>query len=219
MAGDYIPHADEAFLEWSKNLVTYTAAHLTDFSVNQTALTPIQALVTTYEMAYTTAANPNRGKVDVMAKNQARDALKAALRVFIKAYLTYNPLVSSTDKEHMVLPLHDRAHSPVPPPSTIPEAELDSSVIRRVTVHFKDSGSSKRGKPKGVHGIELRWALLDAPPAAVTDLTNSAFDTATPYTFTFNETERGKGLYLCPRWENNKGEKGPWGEIVKAIVP
>jgi type II restriction/modification system DNA methylase subunit YeeA len=50
-------------------------------------------------------------------------------------------------------------------------------------------------------------------------LTKSAFDTASPYTFKFDEADRGKALYICPCWENNKGEKGPYGEIYKAIVP
>ncbi|MDR2516217.1 MAG: hypothetical protein LBC88_02415 [Spirochaetaceae bacterium] len=136
-----------------------------------------------------------------------------------KAYVAYNPAVTDADKERMGLPLHDTTRTSVPPPSTIPELELDSSILRQVIVHFRDAGSGSRGKPPGVHGIELRWSLRASPPASVEDLANSAFDTATPYTFRFDEPERGKALYLCPRWENNKGEKGPWGEIVKAIVP
>ncbi|GHT70624.1 hypothetical protein FACS1894110_22430 [Spirochaetia bacterium] len=219
MAGDFIPHADGAFLEWSKTLVTYAAAHLTAFKVETAALTPIQTLLTAYQTAYDKAEDPNRGKVDVLEKNETRDALKAALRTFIKAYLIYNPDVTDADRENMGLPLHDGTRTPVPPPSTIPEIELDSSIIRQVSVHFKDSGSEKRGKPAHVHGVELRWALLDNPPSSVEDLTKSAFDTASPYTFTFDEAERGKALYICPRWENNKGDKGPLGEIVKAIIP
>ena len=219
MANDYIPQSDGAFLEWAKTLTAYAAAHVTAFNVPQDAFTPIQAQCTAYESAYNTAQDPNRGKVDVLNKNEARDALKAALRTFIKAYLSYNPVVTDADRERMGLPLHDSTRSPIPPPSTIPELELDSSIIRQVMVHFKDAGSEKRGKPRGVHGIELRWSLLETPPASVEELKNSAFDTATPYTFRFDETERGKALYICPRWENNKGEKGPWGEIVKAIVP
>jgi hypothetical protein len=219
MAGDFIPHADGAFLEWAKTLVAYAEAHLTAFKVEQAALTPVQTLFTTYQTAYTAAEDPNRGKVDVLAKNEARDALKSAIRTFVKAYLTYNPAVSDTDKESMGLPLHDTTRTPVPPPSTIPEVELDSSIIRQITVHFKDNGSDKHGKPQGVHGIELRWSFLETAPNSVGDLKNSAFDTATSYTFAFDETDRGKALYICPRWENNKGEKGPWGEIVKAIIP
>jgi hypothetical protein len=219
MANDYIPQSDGAFLEWAKTLIGYASAKLMVFNIPAEALTPIQAQLTAYETAFTTAQNPNRGKVDVLNKNEARDALKSALRAFVKAYLSYNPAVTDADKESMGLPLHDTTRSPVPPPSSIPELELDSSIIRQIIVHFKDNGSEKRSKPHGVHGIELRWSLLETSPASVEELKNSAFDTATPYTFSFDETDRGKAIYICPRWENNKGEKGPWGEIVKAIVP
>jgi hypothetical protein len=219
MAGDFIPHADGAFLEWAKTLATYAAVHVSAFKLDEGALTAVQTQLTAYETAFEAAQNPNRGKVDVLNKNETKAALESGLRTFIKAYLTYNPAVTDADKESMGLPLHDTTRTPIPVPTAIPELELDSSIIRQVTVIFKDTGSDKRGKPQGVHGIELRWSLLDAAPASVEDIKNSAFDTASPYTFTFDETDRGKALYICPRWENNKGDKGPWGEIVKAIVP
>jgi hypothetical protein len=216
---DYIPHADGAFLEWSKTLVTYAAAHLAAFNVPETALTPIQTLLTAYETAFEAAQNPNRGKVDVLQKDEARDALKAAIRPFVKAYLAYNPAVSDADKENMGLPLHDTTRTPTPPPSTIPEADIDSSIIRQLTIHYKDNGSEKRGKPQGVHGVEIRSGLQENPPASVEELKGSAFDTASPYTFTYDESERGKKVFFCLRWENAKGEKGPWSEIYSAIIP
>jgi hypothetical protein len=219
MAGDFIPHADGAFLEWSKTLAAYVETHLTDFNIPPDAFTPIQTQLTAYETAFEAAQNPNRGKIDVLNKNETKNALESSLRTFIKAYLTYNPAVSDADKENMGLPLHDPTRTPVPPPTTIPELELDSSIIRQITVDFRDAGSERRGKPAYVHGVELRWALLENAPISVEDLKNSAFDTASPYTFSFDETERGKTLYICPRWENNRGDKGPWGEIYKAIIP
>jgi hypothetical protein len=219
MSNDYIPQSDGAFLEWVKILVTYASPKLAVFNIPAEALTPIQTQLTAYETAFNTAQNPNRGKVDILNKNEARDALKSSIRAFVKAYLAYNPAVSDADKENMGLPLHDSTRTPAPVPTTIPELELDSSTIRQISVHFRDAGSDKRGKPVGIHGVELRWALLDNPPSSVEDLTKSAFDTASPYTFKFDESDRGKSLYICPCWENNKGEKGPFGEIVKAIVP
>jgi hypothetical protein len=219
MSNDYIPQSDGAFLEWGKILVTYASPKLAVFNIPVEALTPIQAQLTAFETAFNTAQNPNRGKVDVLNKNEARDALKLSIRAFVKAYLAYNPAVSDADRENMGLPLHDSTRTSVPVPTTIPELELDSSTIRQISVHFRDAGSDKRGKPVGIHGVELRWALLDNPPSSVEDLTKSAFDTASPYMFKFDEADRGKSLYICPCWENNKGEKGPFGEIVKAIVP
>jgi hypothetical protein len=206
-------------LEWAKTLVAYVSPKLTAFNIPQETLMPIQGQLTAYETAFKTAQNPNRGKVAVLNKNETKEVLIQSLRTFIKAYLTYNPAISDADKENMGLPLHDGTRTPVPAPTTIPELELDSSVIRQVTVHFKNAGSDWRGKPAHVHGVELRWGLLDNAPSSVEDLKNSAFDTASPYTYTFDETERGKALYICPRWENNKGDKGPWGEIYKAIIP
>jgi hypothetical protein len=219
MSNDYIPQSDGAFLEWVKILVTYASPKLVVFNIPAEALTPIQTQLIAYETAFNTAQNPNRGKVDILNKNEARDALKSSIRAFVKAYLAYNPAVSDADKENMGLPLHDSTRTPAPVPTTIPELELDSSTIRQISVHFRDAESGKRGKPVGIHGVELRWALLDNPPSSVEDLTKSAFDTASPYTFKFDEADRGKSLYICPCWENNKGEKGPFGEIVKAIVP
>jgi hypothetical protein len=219
MAGDFIPHQDGAFLEWAKTLLAYAAPKSAAFNIPAGTLTPIQAQMTAFETAFNAAQNPNRGKVDVLTKNEAKEALTASLRTFIKGFLAYNPAVSDADKENMGLPLHDGTRTPAPVPATIPELELDSSIIRQISVHFRDAGSDKRGKPAHIHGVELRWALLDNPPQSVEDLTKSAFDTASPYTFTFDEPERGKALYICPRWENNKGDKGPWGEIMKAIIP
>jgi hypothetical protein len=219
MAGDFIPHQDGVFLEWAKTLLRYVATKLATFNIPAETLMPLQGLLTAYETAFNAAQNPNRGKVDVLNKNETKEALIQSFRAFIKAYLTYNPAVSDADKENMGLPLHDGTRTPVPVPTTIPELELDSSVIRQITVHFKDAGSERRGKPVHVHGVELRWGLLDNAPSSVEDLKNSAFDTASPYTFTFDEPDRGKALYICPRWENNKGDKGPWGEIYRAIIP
>jgi hypothetical protein len=79
----------------------------------------------------------------------------------------------------------------------------------QVTVIFRDNGSGKRGKPQGVHGIELRSQFWKPSRPSVEDLKNSAFDTASPYTFAFDEADRGKALYICPRLENNKRDKAP----------
>jgi hypothetical protein len=79
--------------------------------------------------------------------------------------------------------------------------------------------SEKKAKPFGVHGAEARWDMLDNPPAHVEDLKHSAFSTKPPLILTFEENDRGKRVYICLCWENTKGEKGPWGEIMSAIIP
>jgi hypothetical protein len=87
------------------------------------------------------------------------------------------------------------------------------------TTAFQTTQNPNRGKPAGVHGTEFCRAFLAADLALVNDLTNSAFDTKSPHVFAFDEPEYGMALYICPHWENSKGEKGPLGEIARAIVP
>jgi hypothetical protein len=70
-----------------------------------------------------------------------------------------------------------------------------------------------------VHGAEIVWAILPEPPKDISELIHSAFCTASPFRLEFKESDRGKTVYLCVRWENTTGEKGPWTAILSAIIP
>jgi hypothetical protein len=94
---DYIPGSDEKFLEWSKNLYAYAVANFSRWSV-PSPQTALESRLSAYETTFETAQNPNRGKVDILAKNEARDALKKDIRVYVKAYLINNPAVTDEDK-------------------------------------------------------------------------------------------------------------------------
>jgi hypothetical protein len=110
-------------------------------------------------------------------------------------------------------------NTPAPIPTTQIETEIDLSVIRRILFHFHDSGSERKAKPVGVHGAEIRWSILPTAPHSIKELLNSSFDTHTPFMLEFDEEERGLSIYFCLRWENTRGDKGPWGEIGHAIIP
>jgi hypothetical protein len=219
MQSDYIPRPDGAFLEWVKNLYAYTLTHYTGWSV-PSPQTSLETLLNAYDSAYTAAQNPNRGKADVLKKNETRKALETAVRVYVKAYLINNPAVTDEDKVAMGLPVYSHTHHPVPIPHTSPQLFIDTGTRRRLIITYKDEGSEHRGKPHGVHGIEVRWAILDHPPVDLKELIHSAFDTNPPLTLEFEEHERGKKVYLCGRWEiQREGEKGPEGAIEEAIIP
>ena len=219
MQSDYIPRPDGAFLEWVKNLYAYALAQFPGWSI-PSPQTGLETLMTAYDAAYTAAENPNRGKADVLRKNETRTALEAAVRVYVKAYLINNPAVTGEDKVALGLPVYSHTRHPVPVPHTSPQLFIDTRTRRRLIITYQDEGSTHRGKPDHVHGIEVRWAILDNPPADVKDLTHSAFDTNPPLTLEFEEHERGKKVFMCGRWEiQREGEKGPDGAIEEAIIP
>jgi hypothetical protein len=154
-----------------------------------------------------------------LIKNETKKAMKEVMQEFANTSIRYNKLMTDEDKLRYGIHPADRKPTPNPPPATFPEAEADSSIIRQITIHFWDSATKKRAKPHGVHGAEIRWALLDAPPASEEELVHSEFDTASPVTIKFDESMRGKRLYFCLRWESTTNLKGPSSEIYSAVIP
>jgi hypothetical protein len=163
--------------------------------------------------------NPaTRTPVITFAKREARNKYEALLRVLV-SNLQSNTLVSDDDRKAMGIVIRPKTHKPTPAPASYPGFTIDTSIIRCLILYFFDIVSKARAKPHGVHGAEIRWAILDAPPTHIDELINSGFDTRSPFTLEFDESQRGKTVYFCLRWENTTGEKGPWSEIVSAIIP
>jgi hypothetical protein len=88
-----------------------------------------------------------------------------------------------------------------------------------VKIAFSDAESEGRAKPYGVHGAEFIYGILDTPPTQWNELTLSAFDTRSPLRLSFENSQRRRTLYFAARWENTRGEKGPWSEIQNTSIP
>jgi hypothetical protein len=89
--------------------------------------------------------------------------------------------------------------------------------ILRIAYH--DSETGKKAKRKDIHGCEIRTAILATPPQSAEEIQHSEFSTRTPYTLESDLSLRGKTVYFCLRWENTLGKKGPWSEILSAVIP
>jgi hypothetical protein len=165
--------------------------------------------------------NPGeRTAVKITALNDAEKNFTTVYRQLYTGYLKSNPLVTDEDLVSMGLPKRSSGgKTPPTPPTSVIEATADTSKIGIVGISFRDKNEKGTAKPKGVHGAEIAWAILDAPPVDWSSLVHSAFDTRTPVQLVFSGAERGKTLYFALRWENTKGEKGPWSEIYNAIIP
>jgi hypothetical protein len=191
--------------EWNPAEVASTAARVSGFLSARTA----------YEKD-----NSTRNR---LIKDEAKQAAKAAMREFANTSIRHNKLMKEEDKRNYGIHTPDPTPSHITAPTSFPEAEADTSVIRQILIRFWDRLTKKRRKPHGVHGAEIRWAIGDTvpdhPPKSAAELINSDFDTASPFTLTFDETDRGKRLYFGLRWETATNLKGPFGEIYSAIIP
>jgi hypothetical protein len=149
---------------------------------------------------------------------KAEETVKPVYRE-LYGFFKGNRFVSDNDLQAMAMPRRaEGGRSPVPVPSGVPHLDIYHPSEGVVEVHFKDKRSVHRAKPRGVHGVEFLWGLLDRPPVSRDELTRGAFDTRTPYRFVFGIEEVGKSMYIAARWENTRGAKGPWSELYQTMI-
>ena len=217
--GDFLPKAYNALLSWLVNFSGCLSTNFQRFGISEAALADLNVQIEAFRLAHEKVEHPNAGKTDRLDRKEKAAVVSKTVRNFVNTHLRYNEAVSNEDRMELGLNIPDTHPTPTPPPATYPVLFADISIILRVTLNIRDMDKLSRGKPAGVHGCEIRWAILDAPPAQTDALTHSAFSVKATHTFEFEEHQRGQRLYFRGRWESNRGEKGPWGEIGNTVIP
>jgi hypothetical protein len=154
---------------------------------------------------------------ETLSKQNAYKRVSQYLRGFINQYLRFPPV---TDMDRLVLGIANTTltRRRKSPPEEKVEFFFKPKDTRQLEVRFGVPGAG-RGKPYGYNGAVIAWALLDSPPARQEDLTRRVTATRTPYTLKFDETDRGKTVYVAVCWQNGKGQNGSWTVMQSAIVP
>jgi hypothetical protein len=218
---DFIPAPEAQFNIWQANFIEKARAVAESIGIPTQAVTAIVGESSKWKTVLEIATNPaTRTSSAIKDKQEQRITYEAELRKFIRSYITNNPLVTDHLRKDMELPIHKTTHTPAPVATEAPDVDIDTSVIGRLIIHFFEKGGKhKKNKPEGQHGVEIRWIISDTHPSRWDDLTHSEIDTNSPHTLVFENDERGKTIYFALRWENTRGEKGPWSEISSAIIP
>jgi hypothetical protein len=218
---DFIPTNDRAFLQWSINFMKQLDSMLSRIGFPTDEYQLLSSQRDDFAAKLTLAEEPaTRTKVAVSNKDAARKLHEKTIRQDVKEFLNFNRALTDGDREALGLPIYKTTRTRAPIAKRHPDFDVDSSEIRRLTIHFFDQENKHtRAKPEGQHGAEIRWGVCDTPPQSVDELIHSTFDTHTPFTIDFDEKQRGQKIYFILRWENTRGEKGPWSEIASAVIP
>jgi hypothetical protein len=215
---DYLPQKDAELAVWSTNFTGKVVENAPLWSIPENKTSDLQTATDKFVDLHEKVDSPEKTTVLVAEKNLAREDLVTKIRGMV-GYWLKNPIITDADRIALGLHVRDSSHTSIPVPKTRPEIDIDVLDFRRLKIVFHDMGSNKKAKPYGVNGAVIAYAILDTPPNDIAILTRSVLATRTPHTLEFTESERGKTVYVAICWQNEKGEKGPWSEIEKAIVP
>lgn len=217
---DYIPAPDGDFDTWQTNFLAYATANAAALGLDP--LVDIPPL-TTAQGTWTTdfAANASAQAAAQSAregKDAARDAYVGLIRPLVLR-LQASPDVDDTERAALGITVPDRIPTPAAVPTTRPVVKVDTSQRLRHEISFADATTPTRtAKPAGVRGAQIWVKIGDPPPIDPGELTFLATDTRTPYLATFDGADGGKTAHYMLRWENTRGEPGPWSETASATI-
>jgi hypothetical protein len=216
---DWLPESDRTFLGWASTFTKYLFPNITRFGFPSDEYQHLATLRNDFSDKLDIAEAPaTRTSLTIATKKAAAEALRSTVRQDVNQYLAYNPAVTEEDHKGLGIPIHSKEHHPAPVAPHPPHILAIAGDLRQVRFDFGESETSK-AKPAGQHGVEVASVITDTKPTDTDELTRSSFDTHTPLVLTFKEAERGKTLWYAARWENTRGEKGIWSEIMSVVIP
>jgi len=222
MAGDYIPRNDAVFNGWFGNILDYVTLKTGEVAdgwghVPADAVERLAEARADWLRHYEPTLHPHT-PAQTRAKNDARRRAETVLRLFVRQYLHFDP-VTNEDRVNMGIPLRDAVRTEHHEVTEHLEISLGVSAIRELRVSLKIKDAAHNAKPVGYDGAVLVWAILDSPPKGLGELTMHAMASRPTHTLRFDETQRGRTVYVSGAWQNARGNLGPFGGILSAIVP
>jgi hypothetical protein len=233
---DWLPHKREAQIALSENWQTIlTAAKVSAWSIPTAEVTALRNLTAAAEAALALAQSTARTVVVTAQAKTAFAALVEKMRFFKSRYFVVPPL-TDTDLISLGLKPHDAKPTPIPPPVDHAEADVSYPAAHTLELRLRPIGGSPPDPHRSDYGFRIYFGILPPggatlevaasprrelvkPPVTGEELPHSHFTRRKRERMDFSQEESGKTIYFCVRYENAKGEPGPWGPIFSAVIP
>jgi hypothetical protein len=150
----------------------------------------------------------------------AEKALSAAMRDIKKRHIFVPPL-TEPDLVSLGLKPRDTNPTPIARPTARPSADVKLISAGAFDILISPERDISHEK-KSYHGCKIAYELFEQgapPPTSEKQLTEGRFVRKKKESFVFQPQDSGKQAYFAMRYENSKGEAGPWCPIFSVLVP
>ena len=232
---DWYPTTREGALNMAAKWNNQLALKGTSWEVPAQKVAELNTLALNAQAAYNEANTKDRTTVLTAKMNVAFKALTEAMRDIKKRYF-YIPPLTEIDLAALDLNPPDTVPTPIGPPTNQVGADVSYPGKGQHLLNIKPvAGHVYDGRAD--YGFKIHWGIMP-PGGATTEQATSDrhYLTKVPETPEFLATgdqftkrrkelithaynESGMTAYYCIRYENTKGDKGPWGPMVNAVIP
>jgi len=232
MSKSYIPASDLKLIEWATRFLLYIFRP--ENCLRWGILEPpsiLQELFQDFTDRHAEVQLEVGGAAKVKEKNVAKEKIVKAIRNFTQGYLARNINVTESDRIAMGLQLYDTIPTVIPVPVTQVEGTLTFRGLGLIEIRDIRPAADKPDARAG-HGVRIYYGIMGETPSEIdsdkfrltaapehgSELPHSVFTRRKRHLFDFTKN-RGKAAYFCMRYENSKGDAGPWGKIYEAYIP
>jgi hypothetical protein len=233
---DWLPHKREGQLNLSQLWQTIiTTSKASAWGIPSAELTALRNLTTAAEAALAANQPPTRSTLTAKQCDVAFKALIDKMRLF-KAHYFLLPPLTEIDIVSLGLKPKDTKPTPIPVPLAQAVAEISYLGAHQLQLHLHREPDS----PLDPHGSDYGYRIYSgvSPPGGASqedalgekrelmhvpltgkELPHSRFTRRHIEIFDFEPEDSDKIVYFCVRYENAKGEAGPWGPLFHAVIP
>jgi hypothetical protein len=221
MSNNYIPSKDAVFIIWVKTLIAYIVSHVTSWGLDADRVSELSAAEVDFATKYGRATDPaTRTPVAIEAKTESRKLLEGLVRKFVSEFIRSSSKVTHEDLKAMGLPIPDTHPTPHKPP--VEQAQVEIKIInqRELGVTIVDVQSpSLHHRPLDASRIKLVYSVSDVPITDPETLGHAIVSPKIYHELIFSPSDQHRDVYLAARYENTKGDGGPWSDILHTQVP
>ncbi|MDR2158690.1 MAG: hypothetical protein LBP23_01340 [Treponema sp.] len=235
---DWMPGLRLEILAMCRNWIGYlTAERRTAWGIPVDQFTELGNLFAAAQALLQKAMDDDeRTHVITVQCQAAFEALKAKMRYFRDRFFKQPPL-DEGDWAALGFRQKDPHPSPIPAPDGVPAASLSyPGGPHAMTVHLGPLPGTQELDPKSDYGYAIYAGIMPPggatleqaaskkhylmePPKDGEGLTHLRFTRRRKEKLLFDAEDAGMTVYVCCRYENQKGEVGQWGPVVSAIIP
>lgn len=215
-----IPTNDAQFDIFQKLFVEGTTKAPAQYGITANDATALTAGQKAWEAAYPAHIAAQQAALSAtQTKDEARANFETALRVAAqKVHVTAR--FDNSLRAAVGLPPREGTRTAVGTPATRPVGRLEAVGPLTLTLHFTDELTpTQLARPRGMRGCEIFVFIGDAAPTDPAGYTFLTLDTRTPYTHQHQPADVGKTATYLLRWQNTKGQTGPFSRPVSAKIP
>ena len=224
----WLPTSRDNQLHMAKTWCDVLARYAAEWHIPEGEATDLEYLAVAATEILQMAKSSDRTTAITVRCRSAFDTLIARMRSTKERYFLSPPLVDA-DYPLLLLRARDGTITLIPPPTAQVSAQISFPGVHLVELSHIMPINGPSDDPRSDWGVRIFFGFagapnsrysfrLQEPPVMGSHLPYSEFTRRQKHRFDW-EGESGNTVYICLRYENEKGEPGPFGPLIHAVIP